>query len=62
MDSDEMREMVGRLKENSRYMIEVVASIAKTNRAYYEECISQGFSAEEALELVKVHGITMTGK
>ncbi len=58
---EDFREALEELKSNSSFMIEVAFSIAKFNRAYFEALVDQGFSEEEALELLKVHGINLKG-
>lgn len=55
--SKEFQEALAQIKENSKYMIEYIVYVAKTNRSYYEELLKQGFSQKEALELVKVQGL-----
>lgn len=35
-----------------------VVAMAKANRKYYEQLVESGFTPEQALELVKVHGLT----
>jgi len=53
---------VDQLKEGSRYLIEVTNSISVVNRSYYESLIERGFSEQQALELVKVHGLSLKEK
>jgi len=43
-------------KENSKYLIEMLNLMAKNNRTYFELLISQGFTEEQALELLKYQG------
>ncbi len=59
--NEEQREVLKELREGSKFMIEVAFSVAKTNRAYYEALLEQGFNARQALELVKSNGMNMRG-
>jgi hypothetical protein len=40
-------------KENSKYLIEILNMMAKNNRTYYELLIQNGFTEEQAFELLK---------
>ena len=44
---------VERFKRGTDTMIEYQLCVAKIQRAKYQACIDEGFSAEEALELCK---------
>lgn len=53
---ENLRKALEEFKDNSKYYIEVVAKMAKINRAFYDSYRSVGFSEEESLELIKNHG------
>lgn len=40
-------------------IITTIVKMSKFNRLYYEEHVRLGFTEEQALELVKVHGMGM---
>lgn len=59
MDENEMDKALHEMKENSRHMIEAMFAFARINRAFFEALLAQGFSQEQALELVKAQVLTM---
>ena len=50
---DEMLAAVASLRRNLPALLEHMAIVAEMKRAYYNGLITQGFSAEQALELCK---------
>jgi len=61
MDPNEIRKAMKEMKDMSSLIIEVAFSVAKSNRAYYEALLEQGFTKAQALELVKSNGMNMRG-
>lgn len=59
MDGNEMDKALREVKENSKYIIETMFTFSKINRTYYEALLAQGFSKDQALELVKAQVSTM---
>lgn len=62
MESFSFPEAIKSLTDNSKYFISFANHIAHLNRAYYESLVKQGFSNEEAFELVVCHGLNLVGK
>ncbi|NLB78933.1 MAG: hypothetical protein GX796_08855 [Clostridiaceae bacterium] len=58
-EDSKMREALKQVKENSKYIIEYIAYAAKMNRTYYEELLRQSFTEQQALDLVKMHGLPL---
>jgi len=62
MDShEELRKKVEEMKESSRHFIELLHHMAKNNWTLYQEYIAQGFTHEQALELVCRTGLSLRG-
>ena len=58
----DMGDLIKGLKEDSKHFIELSFSLAKFNRSYYEGLLEQGFTEEQAFELVKTYLIAMFKK
>jgi hypothetical protein len=59
LDNDAMKKAILELKEASKHFIELMHHIAKNNWTLYEEYIQQGFTKEQALELVCKTGLSL---
>jgi len=57
-----LAQLLAKLKEDSKYLIEITGFVARMNRSYYEALLFQGFSEEQALEMVLAQGLDVTGR
>jgi hypothetical protein len=62
MENEMFAKTMAELKEASKHFIELMHHIAKNNWTLYEEYLQQGFTKEQALELVCRTGLTLNGK
>jgi len=62
MHENEFKKAVQSMKENEKYLIEVVVFVAKTNRLYFEELLNRGFNENQAMVLVIETGMTLSGR
>jgi hypothetical protein len=60
MDNDSAKAL-RQIRENEKFTIEAVIVIAKMNWQYFQELKGRGFAEDQALELVKAHGMNMYG-